>query len=385
MEKIWENSCDSNDDENSISNGNEEDKDNPYIKRKSLFSNSSFDLKFKSESSPIFFYSNSSNNYNFDLSGFENKNDDLDISRIKSSKNINSDFTNVYFKEFHSTENKTNEVTRIKGKEMKNINEIIVEPKSPEINKEFRSDNKKIKIKRAICNLFLQQANEKIKDENLKIRGLDTNKVQDINILKNKSLGGSKWKDIILENSKGNDEIIKKIYEKNEKDAIKLLEMTFHTYLEIFKENILAQFLEKEKKSQIKKYKQKKYKEIIKKEISEKNIENLTHLKKFVTLGVKNKNYKNKLNFNKNEENIIQEFEGRNYKISKENKFIKYIKSSKKYKNINFELTSKEINDINKNIEDLKALVNDFQNWFNKTPRKSRKKKAKIFSIKKSK
>ena len=289
MEKNLENSCDSKDDENTISNGNEEDKDNPYIKRKSLFSNSSFDLKFKSESSPIFFSSNSSNNYNFDLSGFENKNDDLDISRIKSSKNINSDFTNVYFKEFHSTENKTNEVTRIKGKEMKNINEIIVEPKSPEINKEFRDDNKKIKIKRAICNLFLQQANEKIKDENLKIKGLDTNKVQDINISKNKSLGGSKWKDIILENSKGNDEIIKKIYEKNEKDAIKLLEMTFNTYLEIFKENNLAQFLEKEKKSQIKKYKQKKYKEIIKKEISEKNIENLKALKNFVTLGVKNK------------------------------------------------------------------------------------------------
>ena len=385
MKKIWENSCDSNYDENSIFNGNEEDKDNPCIKRNLSFSNGLFDIILKSDSLPIFLDSNSSNNINIDLSVFENKNDDLDISRIKISKYINSDFTNVYFKEFHSTENKTNEVTRIKLREMKNINEIIVEPKSPEINKEFRDDNKKIKIKRAICNLFLQQLNEKIKDENLKIKGLDTNKVQDINILNNKSLGSSKWKDIILKNSKGNDDIIKKIYEKNEKDAIKLLEMTFNTYLEIFKENNLAQFLEKEKKSQIKKYKQKKYKKIIKKEISEKNIENLKILKNFVTLGVKNKKYKNKLNFNKNEVNIIQEFEGRNYKISKEKKFIIYIKSSKKYKNINFELTSKEINDINKNIEDLNALVNDFQNWFNKTPRKSRKKKAKIFSIKKSK
>lgn len=86
--------------------------------------------------------------------------------------------------------------------------------------------------------------------------------------LKNKlSLGKTNWEEIILNNYNGNKDIIKNIikniYDKKEKDAIRLLGMTFNEYLEIFIENNLKQFLEKEKENQIKNYKQKKYKGVI--------------------------------------------------------------------------------------------------------------------------
>ena len=55
----------------------------------------------------------------------------------------------------------------------------------------------------------------------------------------------------------GNSDIIKNIYENNEKDIIELLEMTFGQYFDIFINNNWEQFIERERESQMKKYKQK--------------------------------------------------------------------------------------------------------------------------------
>ena len=153
--------------------------------------------------------------------------------------------------------------------------------------------------------------------------------------------------------------------------------MTFQEYLEIFKKNNLELFLENERKSQIKKYEQKKYKEVIDKEISRDNIENLKNIKNYVIFGVKNKNIKKALEFDNIEENTIKNFKERNYKISKEKKFISFI--NLKYGEINFELTSNEKNDIDDYIKHLRDLVENFNTWFkDKSSRKSRKKMFRV-------
>ena len=155
--------------------------------------------------------------------------------------------------------------------------------------------------------------------------------------------------------------------------------MNFCSYLDIFKKDNLSLFLEEEKENQIKRYKQKKYKEVIeKKEISMKNIQNLEIIKNFVTFYDSNKKGKNNLD---NEENsIIRKFEERNYKINKEEGFISFIKQI--HKEISFDLTSKEKDDINNYIKMLENLFENFDKWFeNKNGRKNRKKSKKIFSV----
>ena len=126
-----------------------------------------------------------------------------------------------------------------------------------EITKVFRKDNDRIKIKKIIFKSFLEKINEKIKDVNLKIKEFEQKKIKDISRANNYSLFNNKWKDIILENSIGNSDIIKNIYENNEKDIIELLEMTFGQYFDIFIYNNWEQFIERERESQMKKYKQK--------------------------------------------------------------------------------------------------------------------------------
>ena len=137
--------------------------------------------------------------------------------------------------------------------------------------------------------------------------------------------------------------------------------MNFCSYLDIFKEDNLSLFLEEEKENQIKRYKQKKYKEVIeKKEISMKNIQNLEIIKNFVTFYDSNKKGKNNLD---NEENsIIRKFEECYYKINKEEGFISFIKQI--HKEISFDLTSKEKDDINNYIKMLENLFENFDKWF---------------------
>ena len=176
--------------------------------------------------------------------------------------------------------------------------------------------------------------------------------------------------------------IIKNIYENNEKDIIELLEMTFGQYFDIFINNNWEQFIERERESQMKKYKQKKYKEIINEIISDKNVQNLERIKKYTTIGVKNKKGENILDSENKEENMIEKFERHNYKIIKEKEFIVFIHSLNQCKNISFEISLKELDDINKHISVLKVLVNDFQKWIEKKPRKRTKKITKKFSVK---
>ena len=91
----------------------------------------------------------------------------------------------------------------------------------------------------------------------MKIKEFDNDKIKNISRKENNSLFRKKWKDLILSNSAGNDEIIKYIYENKEKDIIELLETTFGQYFDIFINNNWEQFAERERESQIKKYKQK--------------------------------------------------------------------------------------------------------------------------------
>ena len=221
----------------------------------------------------------------------------------------------------------------------------------------------------------------------MKIKEFEQKKIKDISRANNYSLFNNKWKDIILENSIGNSDIIKNIYENNEKDIIELLEMTFGQYFDIFINNNWEQFIEREREreSQMKKYKQKKYKEIINEIISDKNVQNLERIKKYTTIGVKNKKGENILDSENKEENIIEKFERHNYKIIKEKEFIVFIHSLNQYKNISFEISLKELEDINKHISILKVLVNDFQKWIEKKLRNIIKKIAKKFSVKKFK
>ena len=278
----------------------------------------------------------------------------------------------------HFEEIKTKEASNNKTVENITINNIINnELEIHEIKRNIRDDNAKIKIKLAVSKLYVEEYNENVKDENLKIKNFDFNGFKNISISNNLLLGETKWKDIILNNYNGNKDIIKNIikniYDNKEKEAIKLLEMTFQEYLEIFKKNSLEQFLENERESQTKKYKQKKYKEAIDKVISKNESGNLNLLKKYVTFGVKNKNTKKKIDLDNIEENIIKDFRERNYKIRKEKGFVSFIEQ--KYKEINLVLTSEEEKDIDKYIKNLRDLVENFDTWFeDKKSRKSRKK-----------
>lgn len=308
-------------------------------------------------------------------------------------KNIKSNNKNVVQNNdlgIHSNFNgeiKTNDATKINIGRKEEKNEIIPEENinTPEIKKAFRNDNNRIKIKKIVFKSFYENLNEKIKDGKMKIKEFDNDKIKNISRKENNSLFRKKWKDLILSNSAGNDEIIKYIYENKEKDIIELLETTFGQYFDIFINNNWEQFAERERESQIKKYKQKKYKEIINEIISEKNTQILKQIKKYTTIGVKNKKDENILDSENKEENIIEKFERHNYKIIKEKEFIVFIHGLNQYKNISFEISLKELDDINKHISVLKVLVNDFQKWIEKKPRKRTKKITKKFSVKKFK
>ena len=308
-------------------------------------------------------------------------------------KNIKSNNKNVVQNNdlgIHSNFNgeiKTNDATKINIERKEEKNEIIPEENinTPEIKKAFRNDNNRIKIKKIVFKSFYENLNEKIKDGKMKIKEFDNDKIKNISRKENNSLFRKKWKDLILSNSAGNDEIIKYIYENKEKDIIELLETTFGQYFDIFINNNWEQFAERERESQIKKYKQKKYKEIINEIISEKNTQILKQIKKYTTIGVKNKKGESLLDTENKEENIIEKFERHNYKIIKEKEFIVFIHSLNQYKNISFEISLKELDDINKHISVLKVLVNDFQKWIEKKPRKRTKKITKKFSVKKFK
>lgn len=343
----------------------------------------------KKRSSSFGFFNNS-----FEEDSYQYPNNDLSINNLISldpdengenpfNQSVISNYNNKQeLNKFHSEEIKTKEASNNKTVEKQSLNNLINDEQIiPEIKRNKRDDNDKVKIKLAVSKSYVEDYNEKIKNENLKIKNFNFNNFKKISISNDSSLGKTKWKDIILNNYNGNkviiNNIIKNIYDKNEKDAINLLEMTFQEYLEIYKKNNLEHFLENERKSQIKKYEQKKYKEVIYKEISKDEIENLTIINNYVTFGVKNKNVKRELKLDNIEENTIKDFKERNFKISKEKEFISFI--NQKYDEINFDLTSNEKNDINDYIKLLRDLVENFNTWFkDKSSRKSRKKMFRV-------
>ena len=360
-----------------IDNGNEEINNKTFLQKKRSSSFGFLNESFEEDS-----YQYPNNNLFINVNNIKSlvpeENGENPFNQIIKSNNNNKPELN----KFLSEEIKTKEASNNKSIEKNSLNNIInVEQIIPEIKRNNRDDNDRVKIKLVVSKSYVELFNKNVKDENLKIKNFDFNKFKKILISNDSLLGETKWKYIILNNYNGNkiiiNNIIKNIFDKNEKESIKLLEMTFQEYLEIFKKNNLELFLENERKSQIKKYEQKKYKEVIDKEISRDNIENLKNIKNYVIFGVKNKNIKKALEFDNIEENTIKNFKERNYKISKEKKFISFI--NLKYGEINFELTSNEKNDIDDYIKHLRDLVENFNKWFkDKSSRKSRKKMFRV-------
>ena len=360
-----------------IDNGNEEINNKTFLQKKRSSSFGFLNESFEEDS-----YQYPNNNLFINVNNIKSlvpeENGENPFNQIIKSNNNNKPELN----KFLSEEIKTKEASNNKSIEKNSLNNIInVEQIIPEIKRNNRDDNDRVKIKLVVSKSYVELFNKNVKDENLKIKNFDFNKFKKILISNDSSLGETKWKYIILNNYNGNktiiNNLIKNIFDKNEKESIKLLEMTFQEYLEIFKKNNLELFLENERKSQIKKYEQKKYKEVIDKEISRDNIENLKNIKNYVIFGVKNKNIKKALEFDNIEENTIKNFKERNYKISKEKKFISFI--NLKYGEINFELTSNEKNDIDDYIKHLRDLVENFNTWFkDKSSRKSRKKMFRV-------
>ena len=360
-----------------IDNGNEEINNKTFLQKKRSSSFSFLNESFEEDS-----YQYPNNNLFINVNNIKSlvpeENGENPFNQIIKSNNNNKPELN----KFLSEEIKTKEASNNKSIEKNSLNNIINDEQIiPEIKRNNRDDNDRVKIKLVVSKSYVELFNKNVKDENLKIKNFDFNKFKKILISNDSLLGETKWKYIILNNYNGNkiiiNNLIKNIFDKNEKESIKLLEMTFQEYLEIFKKNNLELFLENERKSQIKKYEQKKYKEVIDKEISRDNIENLKNIKNYVIFGAKNKNIKKALEFDNIEENTIKNFKERNYKISKEKKFISFI--NLKYGEINFELTSNEKNDIDDYIKHLRDLVENFNTWFkDKSSRKSRKKMFRV-------
>ena len=360
-----------------IDNGNEEINNKTFLQKKRSSSFGFLNESFEEDS-----YQYPNNNLFINVNNIKSlvpeENGENPFNQIIKSNNNNKPELN----KFLSEEIKTKEASNNKSIEKNSLNNIINDEQIiPEIKRNNRDDNDRVKIKLVVSKSYVELFNKNVKDENLKIKNFDFNKFKKILISNDSLLGETKWKYIILNNYNGNkiiiNNLIKNIFDKNEKESIKLLEMTFQEYLEIFKKNNLELFLENERKSQIKKYEQKKYKEVIDKEISRDNIENLKNIKNYVIFGVKNKNIKKALEFDNIEENTIKNFKERNYKISKEKKFISFI--NLKYGEINFELTSNEKNDIDDYIKHLRDLVENFNTWFkDKSSRKSRKKMFRV-------
>ena len=360
-----------------IDNGNEEINNKTFLQKKRSSSFGFLNESFEEDS-----YQYPNNNLFINVNNIKSlvpeENGENPFNQIIKSNNNNKPELN----KFLSEEIKTKEASNNKSIEKNSLNNIINDEQIiHEIKRNNRDDNDRVKIKLVVSKSYVELFNKNVKDENLKIKNFDFNKFKKILISNDSLLGETKWKYIILNNYNGNkiiiNNLIKNIFDKNEKESIKLLEMTFQEYLEIFKKNNLELFLENERKSQIKKYEQKKYKEVIDKEISRDNIENLKNIKNYVIFGVKNKNIKKALEFDNIEENTIKNFKERNYKISKEKKFISFI--NLKYGEINFELTSNEKNDIDDYIKHLRDLVENFNTWFkDKSSRKSRKKMFRV-------
>ena len=361
-----------------IDNGNEEINNKTFLQKKRSSSFGFLNESFEEDS-----YQYPNNNLFINVNNIKSlvpeENGENPFNQIIKSNNNNN---KPEINKFLSEEIKTKEASNNKSIEKNSLNNIINDEQIiPEIKRNNRDDNDRVKIKLVVSKSYVELFNKNVNDENLKIKNFDFNKFKKILISNDSLLGETKWKYIILNNYNGNkiiiNNLIKNIFDKNEKESIKLLEMTFQEYLEIFKKNNLELFLENERKSQIKKYEQKKYKEVIDKEISRDNIENLKNIKNYVIFGVKNKNIKKALEFDNIEENTIKNFKERNYKISKEKKFISFI--NLKYGEINFELTSNEKNDIDDYIKHLRDLVENFNTWFkDKSSRKSRKKMFRV-------
>ena len=296
-------------------------------------------LIFKENENSIFNY-HSNHNTKFSINNLNS----FDLNENSFNPFVQSNIDNKQelshlFNKSNSEEIKTKEASNNKIKEELNVIIKNDEEKMPEIIRNIRVDNDKIKIKLAVAKKFIEEYNKNVKDKNLNIDNFNFDEFKKISIRNNLSLGKTTWEEIILNYYIGNKEIIKNII-KNIYDN--------------------------------KEMKHKKYKETIEKLILEKKVEFL-EIKKYVTFGVKNKNVKMKL---KSEENLFKDFVERNYKINRENEFESFLKQ--KYE-ISIDLTENENNDIDKYINNLRDLVKNFDNWFiNKNPRESKKKMFQI-------
>ena len=288
-----------------------------------------------------------------------------ELKSNKSTKNLS--FDKGEKSSSINLENKNNDIN----------NKIIKDENKNEINfcttiqKKFKKDNAIVSIKKNAYKEFLNEFNDKINNSELKLNEFTSKKVENIKRNINIDLYTKQWKDIILLTSEGNHNIIENIYkdEKNENEAIKLLEMPFEQYYQKYLSNNLKGFLEKDKENQVKDFKQRKYKIIIENLEKENKQEALKTISEFTRFRVLNKKGKKQIKSidsydkSKNIPKINKDYSKYSYTIVDDTNFEAFAKTIYG-DSLNFELSESEKKNIENNIEKKKELAYKFINWF---------------------
>ena len=158
-----------------IFNGNEEMNNKTFLQKKRSSPFGFFNDSFEEDS---YQYSNN----NLSINNLESLDSDENVENpfnqsIKSNNNNNKPELN----KFCSEEIKTKEASNNKTIEKQSLNNIKNDEQIiPEIKRNNRYDNDRVKIKLAASKSYIEKYNENVKDENLKITNFNFNKFKKI-------------------------------------------------------------------------------------------------------------------------------------------------------------------------------------------------------------
>ena len=171
-----------------IDNGNEEINNKTFLQKKRSSSFGFLNESFEEDS-----YQYPNNNLFINVNNIKSlvpeENGENPFNQIIKSNNNNKPELN----KFLSEEIKTKEASNNKSIEKNSLNNIInVEQIIPEIKRNNRDDNDRVKIKLVVSKSYVELFNKNVKDENLKIKNFDFNKFKKILISNDSSLGETK-------------------------------------------------------------------------------------------------------------------------------------------------------------------------------------------------
>ena len=171
-----------------IDNGNEEINNKTFLQKKRSSSFGFLNESFEEDS-----YQYPNNNLFINVNNIKSlvpeENGENPFNQIIKSNNNNKPELN----KFLSEEIKTKEASNNKSIEKNSLNNIInVEQIIPEIKRNNRDDNDRVKIKLVVSKSYVELFNKNVKYENLKIKNFDFNKFKKILISNDSSLGETK-------------------------------------------------------------------------------------------------------------------------------------------------------------------------------------------------